>query len=161
DTDNADRTFFAVFAGDRDGCTEIDVVRIARGILDDFGAVDALRQEADPAVDLAKAALAVDVVSVLGAVAVACGPRDGFDELRPLVIPQAAELVVQPLVARRRDVVFESDRLVVVELDAIVVITIGLFCEGFAHGGYGLRIDSPIGMSRACLRFQHSPSGSR
>ena len=55
--------------------------------------------------DLAQAFAAVDVVAILRAVAVAGGPRHGAHDRRPLVFPQAGQLLLEPPVAGRRDVV--------------------------------------------------------
>lgn len=65
-------------------CVRIDNLRI----------VDALREEADAAIDLAQAALAVLVVGVLAAIAVARGPRHEFRHRRPLTGEQEAVLVL-------------------------------------------------------------------
>ena len=96
DADDADGPFDAGFVGDGDGGAEVDPVVGLAGIVHHHGTVQALRQEADAAVDLAQLALAVDVVAVLGAIAVAGRPRDRVDELRPVDLPE-------PRRARRSD----------------------------------------------------------
>ena len=101
DADDADGALGAGLVGDRDGGAEVDPVVGLAGVVHHHRAVEALGQEADAAVDLAQLPLAVDVVAVLRAIAVAGRPRDRVDELRPVDLPQARELVVQPLVPGR------------------------------------------------------------
>jgi hypothetical protein len=60
------------------------VVVARRRRVDDFGKVETVDQEANAPVDLPQPLLAVDVVAVLGAIAVAGGPRDRRDKLGPL-----------------------------------------------------------------------------
>ena len=86
------------------------VVVARRRRIDDFGDVEPLDQEADAAVDLAQALLAVDVVAVLGAVAVAGRPGDRRDELRPLLLHELLELARQARESARRHVVARAGR---------------------------------------------------
>ena len=79
------------------------------GGIDDLRAVEPLDQEANAPVDLAQALLAVDVVAVLGAVAVAGGPRDRGDAARAARSPtQMVELRLQPREAAGRHVVLRA-----------------------------------------------------
>ena len=73
-----------------------------------LGDVEPLGEEADAPVDLAQALLAVQVVAVLGAVAVLRGPRDGLDDLRPFVVEQREQLGAQPRITGRRQVVLAA-----------------------------------------------------
>src|SRR5690606_14766845 len=66
--------------------------------------VEAPGELLDAAVDLAQPLLAVDVLGVLGAVAVGGGLRDLARDARSLLAPQPLELGAQPLVAFGRDV---------------------------------------------------------
>ena len=58
------------------------LVAVVQRRIDDLGDVEPLGQEADAAVDLAQALLAVEVVAVLRAVAVLGRPRHRLDHLR-------------------------------------------------------------------------------
>ena len=67
----------------------VDVVSVAASHrIDDLGVVEPLDQEADAPIDFAQALLAVDVVAVLGAVAVARRPGDRRDDLGPLLVDE-------------------------------------------------------------------------
>src|SRR5213075_2216609 len=70
----------------------------------------------------------------LRAIAVAGRPGDRLDELRPVLVPEARQLLVQPLVASGRDVVREAtgQGRVVGEI-ALVVVAVGFLDERFAH----------------------------
>ena len=104
---NSDLALVAGFVLERHRGAEVDApVRPAR-VVDHGGLVERLRQVADAPIDLAQLLLAVDVVAVLGAIAVARGPRDRRDDGRPLLLPQARELLLQSAVAARRDVVLD------------------------------------------------------
>ena len=93
DADDADRPLVAFCIGDRHRRTEehggFGIVVARRGRIDDLGVIEAPHEKADAPVDLAQPLLAVDVIAVLGAVAVARGPRDGRDELRPFLRDEA------------------------------------------------------------------------
>ena len=112
------------------------LVAVVQRRVDDLGDVEPLGQEADAAVDLAQALLAVEVVAVLGAVAVLGRPRHRLDDLRPLVVEQRHQLVAQALVAGGGDVVLRARRqhrrgdVVVV----LVVVAIDLAGESLVHG---------------------------
>ena len=103
-----------------------------------LGDVQALGQEADAPVDLAQPLLAVQVVAVLGAVAVLGRPRHDLDDLGPLDVEQIDELGTQPPVALRREVVARAGRQRRRGDGAVVVVAIvavGLAGEGLVHGG--------------------------
>src|SRR5262249_7674127 len=97
DADDGDRATFAGLVEPGDRCAEVHALVRLAGVVDDHGAVETLRQEADAAVDLAELALAVDVVAVLGPVAVARRPGDHVDELRTVIAPELLQLLVQAL----------------------------------------------------------------
>jgi hypothetical protein len=126
--------FGAGFVGHRDGGAEVDPVVVLPGVVHHDRAVEALGEESDAAIDLTQLPLAVDVVAVLRAIAVARRPRDGLDELRSVDVPEARELVVQPLAPRRRDVVREAGRHggVVGEI-VLVVVAFGFLRERLAQ----------------------------
>jgi hypothetical protein len=63
---------------------EEDLVGVAPGAVHHFGVLEPLDEEAHAPVDLAQALLAVDVVAVLGAVAVRRRPRDRLHHLGAL-----------------------------------------------------------------------------
>src|SRR5262249_8651754 len=111
DADDGHRLFRAVFVGIGDGRAEEDLraVLLLRRV-DDLSAFQALGEEADAPVDLAQPFLAVDVVAVLGTVAVARRPRHGLHHLRPLDLDQGPQLVLQAAVAGWRHVVFDAGR---------------------------------------------------
>ncbi len=79
-------------------------IALLRGI-DDCGELDPLGEEARAPVDLAQALLAVNVIAVFRAVAVARGPGDGLDHLRPLDAQEPMQLGLQARQSGRRDVV--------------------------------------------------------
>jgi hypothetical protein len=69
--------------------------RHGAGWVGHLGDVQPLGQEADAAVDLAQALLAVQVVAVLAAVAVLGGPGHGLHHLGPLVVEQRHQFGAQ------------------------------------------------------------------
>src|SRR5204863_502421 len=71
----------------------------------ELGNVETPDQEADAAIDLAQALLAVDVVGVLGPVAVARGPSDRRDEFGALLLHEVLELVLHARKTAGRHVV--------------------------------------------------------
>src|SRR5690606_32697379 len=107
---------------------------LALGV-DHLGALDALDQEADAAVDLAQALLAVDVVAVLRAVAVARGPGHGLDQLGALEAHELIELDAQRVVAAPRHVVLAASRQALRggEFLVTVVGAVAFLHEGFVH----------------------------
>ena len=109
---------------------------VCRG-LDHFGAVDAADQEADAPVDLPKPLLAVQIVAVLGTVAVGGGPRNHLHHFRPLHIQQVAQLVAQRLIACTGDVVLAARDLQLFRLKVVVVIGVVVLAhESLVHGCY-------------------------
>src|SRR5262249_53881721 len=84
-------------------------------------------------VDLAQLAFAVDVVAVLGSIAVARRPGNRLDELRPVNLPQSLQLVVQPFVAARRSVILEVARQCGFGGGVGVVFAVGFLRERLAH----------------------------
>src|SRR5690606_5807189 len=83
---------------------EVNSALVAGQLVHDDHAIQALAEIAYPPVDLAQPLLAVGVFGVLGAVALGCGLGHGSRHLRPLHLPQVGELILQALVAFRRDV---------------------------------------------------------
>jgi hypothetical protein len=49
----------------------------------------------DSAVDLAKAALSINIVTVLAPIAVPSSPRDGFNEFGALIVKKLLEFILQ------------------------------------------------------------------
>ena len=82
-------------------------LRQRRGRVDDFGGVDALRQEADARIDLTQPPLAVEIIRVLAAVTIAGGPRYDLSHRRPFPVHQEPVLVFQALEPCGRDVVLQ------------------------------------------------------
>src|SRR5688572_29094667 len=73
-------------------------VRLRRRV-DHLGVLHPPRQPAEAAVDLAKPFAAVDVIAILGAVAIAGGPADRLDQLRPLDREQRLIFLAQAAIA--------------------------------------------------------------
>src|SRR3546814_11563942 len=74
-----------------------------RGWIDDTRGIHAAGEEGKAAVDFAQPLAAIDVIAVLAAVAVARGPTDDLDQLRPLFAQQRVIFGAQPGKARRAD----------------------------------------------------------
>ena len=70
-----------------------------------FHGLDALGEEANPAIDLAQPPFAVLIIGVLAAIAVARRPGDYLGHRRPFPTEQKAQLVSESLQANRCDVV--------------------------------------------------------
>jgi hypothetical protein len=100
--------------------------------VDHLGNLQPFRQKADAAVDLAQPLLAVDVVAVLGAVAVAGRPGHHLDHLWPLLAQQAAQLVLHAAMPVGGHVILDPgrDRR---RLDGQLRLVLGFLDEGFAH----------------------------
>jgi len=71
----------------------------------DFGDLEAFGEKANASVYLAQAFFAVQVVTVLGPVAIAGSPMHDVDNARAFVVDQLKQLVAQHGIALRRDVV--------------------------------------------------------
>src|SRR6185436_1569683 len=84
---------------------EEDLVAAIDRRIDDDRALEALRQVAHAAIDLAEALLAVDVLGVLRAIALRGGVAHLVHDARALDAPELAELLGELLRAGRRDVV--------------------------------------------------------
>ena len=105
--DDRHGAFLAIGVRERDRRAEAHLLRRARGVVDDDRAVEALGEKTDSPVDLTQAPLAVDVVAVLGTVAVPRRPRHGRHHLRPLGLPQVQQFLVHPAEAAGCHVVLE------------------------------------------------------
>src|SRR5690606_21730419 len=82
-SDDAIRDLVALLVFERHPRAEECTGGITRWFADDDQLVEALRQEAHPTIDLAQPALAIDVLGVLGAVALRRGIRDFLRHARP------------------------------------------------------------------------------
>ena len=135
DADDAVGALAAVLVRHRDrGAEEHLIGLLARGRVDDFGRLQALGEEADAAIDLAQAPLAVDVVGVLRAVAVGGGPGDDLDQLGALLVSRCSASLLQPRVALRRDVVLGAGRDGCGAFEVLVFVDgAGSLVDGFAH----------------------------
>ena len=71
----------------------------------DFRGIDALGEEANPAVDLAQPPFTILIIGVFAAIAVARRPGDYLGHCRPFPAEQKAQLVSESLQAKRCDVV--------------------------------------------------------
>jgi len=102
--DQRERAPLIRFVRQFDGCAEPDhfTILLPRRI-DDLGLFHDLRQIAEPPIDLAQPLAAIDVVAILRTVAIARGPRDDLDQLRPLDPEQSLIFGLDPRDARRRD----------------------------------------------------------
>src|SRR5471032_1143068 len=133
DADDGDAALFAVLVAVGDGGAEEDLVRaVVHAGVDDGGQVHPLGQEADAPVDLAQPPLAVDIVAVLGAVAVRRGPVHDAHHFRPRHVDQFEQLVLDALVAGRRDVILRAGRNRQ-RRRFLVVVAVRLFYECFVH----------------------------
>ena len=134
DAQNGDRVLLAGLISIGDGGAEENLVAaVLAGRIDYFGQVQAFGEKTDAAVDLAQAALAIDIVAVFGAVAVGSGPVDHAHDFRALDIDQLQQLVLDALVALRRDVVFCAGRYCR-QHDAAILVVVAFLGECFAHG---------------------------
>ena len=133
DADDTHGLLFLVGVQIGHGGAEEDLVAVglARRI-DHLHGVEPLAQETDAPVDLAQAFLAVDVVSVLGTVAVAGRPGDRLDDLGPFVLQQMPQFALDVRQAARGHVVLHAARKTVGDL-GIVVFRVGFPGEGLAH----------------------------
>jgi hypothetical protein len=94
--DDRDRIFGFARGGVGDGrAEEYLVAPLLSSRVDHLGASRPLRREADALIDLAQAPLALDVVAVLGAVAVAGRPCHGLHDSRALD-PQHSVMAARP-----------------------------------------------------------------
>src|SRR6185295_155352 len=101
DADDRHLALVAAFVADRHGRAEVHPLMRPARIVDDRRLVERLRYIANPLVDLAQLALAVDVVAVFRTIAVARGPRHGRDERRPVLLPEPRKLLLQTAIAAR------------------------------------------------------------
>ena len=114
-------TIGLVNAFDGDGALHILVVHIGDGGAKEnlviakmhrrvahFGNFQALGQKTNAAINLAQALFAVQVVAVLGAVAIAGCPMHDFNDLGALVVDQVEQLIAQRRIALGGDVVFAT-----------------------------------------------------
>ena len=137
DPDDGDRLFHAVGVGIRHRSAEEHLlIAIGPTAVDHFGQIEPLRQEAYAPIDFPQLALAVDVVAVLRAVAVGGGPGDHAHDFRACFIEQMQQLVLEPLVAGWRDVIFGTGRQCGQTcFEVVVVLIFGFFDKGFVHAG--------------------------
>src|ERR1700741_4417672 len=89
-------------------------------------------------IDLAQPLLAVDVVAVLRAVAVACGPRDGRHDFRTLLVHELPELRLQASEAARRHVIPRPGRQGRGRFELVVELVVLFARESLVH----LRFDN-------------------
>ena len=101
--------------------------------IDHFGDVQALGQKAHAAVDFAQAFLAVEIIAVLGPVAVGRGPGHDLHHRRPLHVHQVRQFVAQLGIALRRHVVARTRGQRLCFGDAVLVVVVGLFDECLVH----------------------------
>ena len=104
--------------GGRAGAAGIDIVHrrteknlvglAACGRVDDDRLVQPPAEVMDAAVDLAQTFLAVEIVPVLGAVAIGRSPGDDFDQFRPFDIQQLQQLLLEPRIPGRRHIVLDG-----------------------------------------------------
>jgi hypothetical protein len=107
---------------------------VVRRRVGDLGDVEPAGQEADAAVDLAQALLAVEVVAVLRAVAVLRRPGNDLHHLRALDVEQRHQLLAQPAVTLRRHVVARARGQRRRQRPFVVVIVdVDFLGEGLAH----------------------------
>src|SRR5690606_17285540 len=101
----------------------------------------ALEQEAYAPVDLAQALLAVEIVAVLGTVAVAGRPGHDLDQIRALGLDQVFELGAQGVVASPRHVVGGARRQGRrAGVDIVFIVTVRLFGERLAHADLSISV---------------------
>src|SRR5271167_3028464 len=85
DADDRDRHFGPAPGGVGDGRAEKDLVQLLLLVwVDHLGTLEPFGQEADAPINLAQAALAVNVVAVFRPVAVPSGPGHGFNQFRTI-----------------------------------------------------------------------------
>ena len=102
--------------------------------IDNFGVVQAPDEKADAAVDLAQALLAVDVITVLGAITVARGPGDRGDDFRTLLVDERSQLRLQAGETAGCHVVATTRRKRWSRLELLVEVRgVRLARKGFAH----------------------------
>ena len=109
------------------------VVSVVHGGVGDLGQLQPLGEESNAPVDFAQALLAVDVVTVLGAVSVARGPVHHLDDLGPLLVDQLQQFGAQARVALRRDVVLAARRHLGQQVVRLVAVRVGFPGESLAH----------------------------
>src|SRR5690242_19158375 len=114
DADDADRSLVAVLVRDRNRRTEIHgrfrVIIARSGWIDNFRRIETPNEKADAPIDLAQPLLAIDVIAVLGAIAVARRPGNGRDELGSLGANETIQLAAQARESARRHVVARARR---------------------------------------------------
>src|SRR3984893_10241298 len=111
DAYDPNRLFFAPRVTINNFRAEIDPLPILlpRGI-DGFGDFHSFAEKPHSSVDLPQAPLAVNIVAIFRPVAIAGGPGHRLDGFRTLDFLQLGKLVLEPLKALGRDVIFGSGR---------------------------------------------------
>ncbi|CFW47466.1 Uncharacterised protein [Bordetella pertussis] len=127
----------ALFAGavhvEHGGAEENLIAVGLRGGIHHFGDIQALGQEAHAPVDFAQALLAVQVIAILGAVAVGRRPRHHLHDGRTLDVHQVRQLIAQARVALRRHVVARAGRQRLRLGQVVLVVAVGFFDKCFVH----------------------------
>src|SRR5262249_40875594 len=77
------------------------------GGIDDYSRVNALREKANPRIDLVQPSFAVKIVGIFTAVPITGSPRDDLHHGGPLAAQQKTMLVSQPLQPGRGNVVLQ------------------------------------------------------
>src|SRR5262245_35642116 len=135
DADDLDRALFALGVGIGDGGAEEHLLGPGPlGRIDDLRALQPLAEEADASVDLAQALLAVEIVTVLRAVAVGRRPRHDLHHLGPLLAHERHQLLAQALEALGSHVVLGAGgqaRDLVGQI--VVVLAVAFLGESLAH----------------------------
>src|SRR5262249_5335835 len=109
DADNRDRSFGPILGGvgDRRAKEHLIEPRLLSRV-DHFGAFQPLRQKADATIDLAEAALSVDVVAVFGTVPVTSRPGHGLYHFGAFHPQQLAQFVLHLAVTPRGHVILKA-----------------------------------------------------
>src|SRR5262249_1998799 len=131
-----DRVLAAVRPGIGDGGAEEDLAqRLLLPRIDQYRAFEPLGEITHSPVDLSQPLLAIEIVRVLGTVAVARRPADDLDDPGTLLLQPVPKLGLQRRMTRRRDIVLGTARQRVIAV-AIAIVGIGIAFpgEGFAHG---------------------------
>src|SRR5262249_12816269 len=145
--DDLDRALFALGVGIGDGGAEEHLLGPGPlGRIDDLRALQPLAEEADAAVDLAPALLAVEIVTVLRAVAVGRRPRHDLHHLGPLLAHERHQLLAQALEALGSHVVLGAGWEPADLLGEIVLlVAVGFLGEGLAHSLKSNAMDAVAG----------------
>ena len=154
DADDADLALLASLIGiEHRGAEENLIGFRVRGRIHHLSGLDSLVEESNPAVDFAKALLAVEIVAVFRPVAVARRPGDDVHHLRALNVDEMLALIKEAPVAGRRHVVLRIGRESG-ELHLVVIIF------GHESGPSGMRFcgkanPTRVGALRAAINAEY------